>query len=1072
MSKAKSVNPSHAWLSSRLTTRALGVIGVLMLVFAWRVDNAVRTAYASGWQTPAGERLPSPLWVHIHAFSGALALLALLAALTTWHLRKGRQRATGAEEPTPPAALGDHRMVKLAPTRLTVRSISRFLTAGALLSIATALAFRFCADLDGGSSKLTWSLLADLLTLLLLGVLALTTGKSASSSDVPLRDRTRRFVQRHRINLIGVAALVLTVNLVPQTSGQAVDSIRAWAAWSGEGLARLAFGLSTTLLLALVVYESSVRLTHAKTCQREVRARYGILIGLGVLALGFLLGTFSVFGYGLMIVGGVIFVFGLMELPDVPVPTEATPPPPPGDSYDATAEYLAIVPLIGIAAIAIAATVDASLSRGHTLASIALLAPAGLLAGSAVVMTARTPHPGGEAELVPRRLRLPIAAGPILVGGLLLVVRNEWVAAGFGVLFFVFELVYVALLFLASSPVREGTRRLTLSLPVAIAAGVFVFFGIHLDLTNVSETLGVFSLVNLSLAFILAWLYFAVEWSLKRRPPKLLAWFQVEQLPILTVVVVCWIGASLVVPNTLHDVRVTERQILEASGALPAAPDLRGVFKKWLAAQPELGHGKEMKGTTIPLVLVAAHGGGIRAAYWTALALDCMVGVEPPPGLKPADLFPDDETTCTNKRRSQTAQQTAARRLFLLSGVSGGAVGFYAYARKLLAKGDLGNGSWVEDRLGQDFASPLIAWGLFHEIPNHIIGLRPHPGGKCTLHLFGGDQCQSNDRAAALDDAFDRVWPVNHPTPNLRSAWDLRSSPNEQWRQRGELVPLVLTNATVTGGSTRAVISAANLAAWPKLEESELSSDEPGVDTHPLAGTVEVSDVLCQTGDLRLSSAALLGARFPYVEPSGHLFDSCSESKVQANADSTCASVSPRSICNVGLVDGGYTDNSGLFTIEALLPSLRQMVINFNRNSASRIAIVIIQLDNHYQPSLIRPARAKGGGSETFIPLTTALGGRTAIETFARAAAFRLTPPDCTVTIAPSLHPGLVAPLGWELSKGAQKDLRHGLVEARPNATSEEDRVRPETQLRRLQEWLGGTANQFSPPLSECVPAS
>jgi hypothetical protein len=650
---------------------------------------------------------------------------------------------------------------------------------------------------------------------------------------------------------------------------------------------------------------------------------------------------------------------------------------------------------------------------------------------------------------------------------LIFLVRKEWAAAGFGFYLMVLEAAYLALLFVGPAYVRDFMRRLTLSLPVAIAAGFFVFLGVHGDLRGVGKTLGVFSLVNLALAFILALLYYAVDWSLKHRPPRLIAWFRVEQLPILTVIFLCWLGASFVAPDTLHDVRLAERHAPANATGFPPSPDLREVFNAWVAAQPEL-QDSQANGRPVPLALVAAHGGGIRAAYWTALALDCIVGVQPPPSLDPENLAKADPSTCADDRRPWAAQRDAARRMFLASGVSGGAVGLYAYVRQLLATGNLGDSSWVEDRLGSDFASAVIGWGLFHEVPNHIFGLRPHRGGVCTLHLFG--HCLSNDRAAALDDAFDHVWPKAGPTPHLRHIWDLRLSTIRRWRELAKIVPLIVTNATVTDGNTRAVVSAANLGAWPKLEESELSPDGSGIDTHPLAGTVEVTDALCATGDLRLSSAALLGSRFPYIEPSGHIFESCSGSKSPANANSACTTVYPSSICSVGLVDGGYTDNSGLVTILALLPSLRQMVIDFNDTSVRKIAIVLLQLDNHYQPSLIRPARAKGGGSETFIPLRTALGGRSAIETFARASAFRVTPTGCTVTIAPSLHPGLVAPLGWELSRGAQDDLQAGLTEPRPNATGYEDLVRPVSQLRRLQEWLGGETSKFTPRLSECIP--
>jgi hypothetical protein len=267
-------------------------------------------------------------------------------------------------------------------------------------------------------------------------------------------------------------------------------------------------------------------------------------------------------------------------------------------------------------------------------------------------------------------------------------------------------------------------------------------------------------------------------------------------------------------------------------------------------------------------------------------------------------------------------------------------------------------------------------------------------------------------------------------------------------------------------------VTAANLGTWPNLE-----AYDPGrgnFDTHPLAGTVEVVEAACATKDLRLSTAALLGARFPYVSPSGHLSGQCRRSKggtLEADRNSPCASVSV-SICEMRLVDGGYADNSGLFTVDALWSSLRQLIVKFNRTSPQKIAPVIVELDNHYQASLDKALAAGGTGAETIVPLATAFGARTSIETFARALAYRLRPPGCTVTISPGLHPGLTAPLGWELSGGARGDLQEGIV--RPHPTEEgTSRFRPVEELRRLQQWLG-TGNEASPglapDLTTCVP--
>jgi hypothetical protein len=280
-------------------------------------------------------------------------------------------------------------------------------------------------------------------------------------------------------------------------------------------------------------------------------------------------------------------------------------------------------------------------------------------------------------------------------------------------------------------------------------------------------------------------------------------------------------------------------------------------------------------------------------------------------------------------------------------------------------------------------------------------------------------------------------------------------------------------NTTVTGGKARGVVSAANLGSWPRpvTEHPAFGS----YDALSLAGTVEIVQAICLSRDLRLSTAALLAGRFPYVSSAGHISGHCRRSKgapLGADARSECADAKA-SVCEMRLVDGGYAENSGLFTIDALWPSLRQLVVEYNSDKRHKrsIAPVFVELDNHYQASLGTELPAGGTGAESVVPLVTAFGARNSMETFARALAVRLRPPGCTITISPGLHPGLLAPLGWELSKGARDDLQDGLTRKHPIA-ARKDRFTPILQLRRLQEWLGGNQKpQAQIPLTRCMPA-
>ena len=70
------------------------------------------------------------------------------------------------------------------------------------------------------------------------------------------------------------------------------------------------------------------------------------------------------------------------------------------------------------------------------------------------------------------------------------------------------------------------------------------------------------------------------------------------------------------------------------------------------------------------------------------------------------------------------------------------------------------------------------------------------------------------------------------------------------------------------------------------------------------------------------------------------------------------------------------------------------------------------------------------------------------------------------MTISPALHPGLEAPLGWELSGGAQHDLEDGLVRDSDKPRQE----RPIALVKRLQRWLGAVTPEDR--LDVCVPES
>jgi hypothetical protein len=189
------------------------------------------------------------------------------------------------------------------------------------------------------------------------------------------------------------------------------------------------------------------------------------------------------------------------------------------------------------------------------------------------------------------------------------------------------------------------------------------------------------------------------------------------------------------------------------------------------------------------------------------------------------------------------------------------------------------------------------------------------------------------------------------------------------------------------------------------------------------AATRELDRSLCAGLDVRLSTAALLSARFPYVTPSGSL--GCEGPGKETSY----------------IVDGGYFDTSGVSPVVELWQSLEPLVAEENAKGGACVVPLLLEIDNHYA----EPAGASNGSrpNELFVPLQALTHARDAREANARIAgaiAFSTNPTggvdvteagataDRIAHVYPRAHPGTEAPLGWTLSRVAAEDLRRELT--------------------------------------------
>ncbi len=471
-------------------------------------------------------------------------------------------------------------------------------------------------------------------------------------------------------------------------------------------------------------------------------------------------------------------------------------------------------------------------------------------------------------------------------------------------------------------------------------------------------------------------------------------------LPVLSLLVVWGLVAASLDHASHWNVRTLR------AGGTPGV-DVGDAFDEWVTTAvertPQAGGGAGR--VPIPLVMVASSGGGIRSAYWTALALDCLFL-----GVAPAEAG-TGQTSCAGSPAQAPPQTAEPADVFLATGISGGSLGLVEWDARLATGGDA---DWVEDRLGGDFLAPSLARGLLVEVP------------RSWLHF------DAAGRAEVIEQAWERGW--GDPGSGNPLSEPFLASQTE----RGDRPLLVVNGASVfdgcalnvsilqagaTGDQSRppaADVPAGDCVAVERYLNHD-GADGPG----PLPATVDVGDYLScdRHRDIRRSTAALLSARFPYVSPAGRL--------------AACG----RGAATKFVVDGGYVDTSAAESAIALWRAIEPRVDAFNRESPDACVVpYFVQLDNSYL-STTSPPDKENPPNQLVAPAialwqTTGLASRA--ERARAYAAHLFTEPASSVAdpgraadryalLAPRNHPGAKAPLGWTLADASRRDLEREL---------------------------------------------
>lgn len=470
-----------------------------------------------------------------------------------------------------------------------------------------------------------------------------------------------------------------------------------------------------------------------------------------------------------------------------------------------------------------------------------------------------------------------------------------------------------------------------------------------------------------------------------------------RRTPLVSVLVITIVLAGVTVGgSTIHEVN---------SSKIPAPaqrPPVSSMVSTWLD-QPG-GCEVVVGGQRVrPMIMVAAEGGGIRAAYWTVKGLAAL-----------------DEGT----------GGCGAHSTVFSGGASGGSVGL-SVARFSGTPADPGTERAVD--AVRDMAEPdtlgQAVIGTFVRDPAYAAtGVPLGTDGVAPAGTWA-------DRARLIELGWARS---DQPAP-----WGAAPFLTDSTQLSPATGPLVLNSSSVAS-QCRVWVSQLDLEQ-PAPSDGEQQCDRrvgPGartIDLFAAYGPVGGAGSGC-LGSVTSSTAALLTARFPYVTPGG-VVGGCA-------VDGDHQGFWPRT----QLIDGGYIENTGLATVTDLSAQWLAQVRTHNddvvagRSSEALIVPFVVFLTNEQatagrltqppalQSELLLPAVGYLRGSST-LTRTDALLQRVATTVRTRS----ICPPpgtgriDCdavanalprrVIVVDRTAQPEVTAPLGWVLSQASMTGL-------------------------------------------------
>lgn len=281
--------------------------------------------------------------------------------------------------------------------------------------------------------------------------------------------------------------------------------------------------------------------------------------------------------------------------------------------------------------------------------------------------------------------------------------------------------------------------------------------------------------------------------------------------------------------------------------------DQRIIFRSyainWLAQHEAALLNDSVK--VVPMIFVHSDGGASRSGYWVASVLG---------------------------RLDSLSQGYFSDHLFVLSGASGGSVGnttFYALLKKSIAQGRPQYNLTQQARsfLKTDFLTFTVSRMLGSELSNYVLP-------------FTDDRARTLERS--LETGMSRQ-------DSLYGYFARGFSSFNNLKVNDRLLPILCINTTRMQDGKPGIISNVRM------------------DSTIYGNRVDVLSLIPQGRELNISSAVIMGARFPYLSPAGRI----DEELIQDDK---------KEIRKHYFVDGGYFDNSGAGVVHEMIMELQKLL--------------------------------------------------------------------------------------------------------------------------------------------------